>query len=676
MAELLFQETGERPPNPSRTTWENMRSATRWLIATPDKMPFYANGHVRRGPLDGPADIAQLATYEEAVAVRNGRPGWLLAFALGLDNCGGRWQGVDYDDILNNRLSDLASAVPGYVEVSPSGKGAHAIGYGRNFSTLGSNGTGIEAYSGARYFTVTERVIRDGQLVCLADYVEQVLAPRHRVVALSGPLPDLETEVLDPKQVTALRSALLHLRADDYPIWIRMGLALRGLGDTGRGLFLSWSATSSKFDPKEASAKWDGFKPTETDYRSVFAEAQRQGWLNPASNSAQLDDLVPVSEKPRETTPTPRRELVGRSLGDVQARSIDWLWTGWIPKGYITIFAGETGAGKSTVLADIAARVTTGRPWPGEFASGPPRAPARVLWLGSEDGIEEMTVPRLMASHANLHNVIELQGVTHQGKRNTFSMQDDLEAVADWLAAARNEGLPFAMLVIDPVTSYLPGQKLRRVDLNDAGHLRTILEPWLVLAQLHNIAIVCVTHFAKDTTRSMIHRVLGSAAFAQTCRSLCAVVEPPSTDDYEPGPFERAMIQVKTNLPEQPSGAWKFSTAKVEVGIDQRNGRPITATRPSWEELDRALTAKTAVGSSRGPKSQQAPQFAVLVRGLFAGYAPGTWLPVEQVKASAVGSGTISDKWWQEESGRYLEKNNSRGTWMCRLLPVPQARSG
>ncbi len=249
------------------------------------------------------------------------------------------------------------------------------------------------------------------------------------------------------------------------------------------------------------------------------------------------------------------RALVGRTLGTVQMRAIDWLWTGWIPKGYVTLIAGETGAGKSTVLADVTARVTTGTPWPGEYE---PRQPGRVLWLGSEDSIEEMTAPRLVACGGNLNHVIEIQGVTQQGKRNTFSMQDDLGEIRRWLAAARDEGFPFAMLVIDPVTSYLPGQKLRKVDLNDAGQLRTVLEPWLVLAQEHNSAIVCVTHFTKDTTRSMLHRVLGSAAFAQTCRSLIAII---SRDDD--GPHAKAMVQVKVNLPEHPGGAWKFSTLQV-----------------------------------------------------------------------------------------------------------------
>jgi hypothetical protein len=295
-----------------------------------------------------------------------------------------------------------------------------------------------------------------------------------------------------------------------------------------------------------------------------------------------------------------------------------------------------------------------------------------VLWLGSEDSIEEMTVPRLLACGANRHNVVVIDGVEHGGKRDTFSMQDDLEAVADWLRSARTDGVPFAMLVIDPVTSYLPGQKLRRVDLNDAGHLRSILEPWLVLAQEHLVAIVCVTHFAKDTSRKMVHRVVGSQAFAATCRSLCAVIEREATDDYEPEPHEKAMLQVKVNLPEHPGGSWRFVTEKVEVGQDARNGKPIVATRPDWRELDGALSPKTVVGPARGPKSQKGPAFSLWVHAEFAKLTPGTWVPVENVKWTAMRDVGVSESWWNKHSSEYLERENPKGTWMCR----PRGRGG
>ncbi|MDH0549604.1 MULTISPECIES: AAA family ATPase [Stenotrophomonas] len=359
-----------------------------------------------------------------------------------------------------------------------------------------------------------------------------------------------------------------------------------------------------------------------------------------------------------EESPGSPRALVGRTLGTVQMRAIDWLWIGWIPKGYVTLLAGETGAGKSTVLADVTARVTTGAPWPGEYQQ---REPSRVLWLGSEDSIEEMTAPRLVACGGNLNNVVEIQGVTQQGKRNTFSMQDDLDEIRRWLAYARDvEYRPFAMLVIDPVTSYLPGQKLRKVDLNDAGQLRTVLEPWLVLAQEHNIAIVCVTHFAKDTTRSMLHRVLGSAAFAQTCRSLMAIVS--REDD---GPHAKAMMQVKVNLPEHPGGSWKFSTVKVEVGTDPRNGKPISATRPDWEELDSALTPQSMVGNARGPVSQYEAAFGMWVKAYFLTTPASPWQPIPQVKQAALSARVVTERWWNEHSSKYLNKQNVGGTWYC-----------
>lgn len=678
MTTQIMEQTAEGPQPANLLAM--MKAAPIWLLwkavprpgkPKPDKVPFYVTGTPRQGPLDAPQDRAQLVAYEEAKAAFEKARGAYegLAIALGPDGHGGHWQGIDLDDIEAQGLSDLANAwVRGeragmaYIELSPSGTGVHIIGYGRPFDPLGSNHSGIEAYSGVRFFTFTGLAAPNDspcRPVCLADHVEQVLALRHGKGRSASPgVSGVEEVPIDAKTVTELRAALAHMRADDRDLWVRMGMALKELGQTGRGLWLDWSQTSEKYDPKDAARKWDGFTPRDTSYQAVFAEAQRQGWLNPASNAAQS------APKAGPSAPAARK-LVGRSLGGVQMRSIDWLWVGWVPKGYITIFAGETGAGKSTVLADITARVTTGAPWPGEVAAAS-RQPGRVLWLGSEDSIEEMTAPRLTACGANLENVVEIQGVTQQGKRSSFSMQDDLESISEWLAFAEADGRPFAMLVIDPVTSYLPGQKLRKVDLNDAGQLRSILEPWLALAQKHNLAIVCVTHFAKDTARSMLHRVLGSAAFAQTCRSLCAVIERPAPKDTEPDPHAKALVQVKVNLPEHPGGSWKFRTEKVELGVDPRNNRTIAATRPNWEELDSGLTPQSMVGGSRGPVSKFEATFGMWVQAYFLTQPPGQWLPVETVKALAIAERATTDRWWTQHSGDYLEKTNEGGIWFCR----------
>src|SRR5690349_17582182 len=36
---------------------------------------------------------------------------------------------------------------------------------------------------------------------------------------------------------------------------------------------------------------------------------------------------------------TAPRQLIGRSLAGVAMHAIEWLWIGWIPKGYVTLFA-------------------------------------------------------------------------------------------------------------------------------------------------------------------------------------------------------------------------------------------------------------------------------------------------------------------------------------------------
>ena len=51
---------------------------------------------------------------------------------------------------------------------------------------------------------------------------------------------------------------------------------------------------------------------------------------------------------------------------------------------------------------------------------------------------------------------------------------------------------------------------------------------------------------------------------------------------------------------EHPGGAWKFVTEKVEVGTDERSGKPIVATRPDWDDIDAALATYEARAKSFG----------------------------------------------------------------------------
>ncbi|HVI33181.1 phage/plasmid primase, P4 family [Phenylobacterium sp.] len=300
---------------------QEMRRAPRWLLwksipraqgKKPIKAPFYADGTPRSGKLDTPEDRGRLATFDAAVAALAGGDYAGLGFALGPDASGHTWQGVDLDGVGQRaELQDLARRLPGFIETSPSGNGVHAIGYGRPFAPLGSNVSGIEAYSSGRYFTVTGKRLNHGPITDIADFVDSELRPMHGAhkaqrpspgpaAAAARPLHVISTDPLDaasPSLTANLQEALRFLDSDEYATWISVGHALKPLGEVGRDLWHQWSASSMSYDPAEADAKWSSFKPERTGYPAIFAAAQRQGWHNPASRAQRLPAGLGRSEE-------------------------------------------------------------------------------------------------------------------------------------------------------------------------------------------------------------------------------------------------------------------------------------------------------------------------------------------------------------------------------------------
>ena len=370
---------------------ERMRNAKRWLMWRDEpgrkgeksrKIPYYVSGTKRHGELDMPEDAARLATFQQAVAsLESGR--WTgLGFALGPDGSGNHWQGIDLDHLSSNEAAAaLVDQLPGYVETSPSGDGRHAIGYGREFAALGSNGSGIEAYSGARYFTVTGDAVRAGVITDLAPFVEQTLAPKHKgkvnhTVNLATDSDNVAV-IVSPEAIADLRSALAFMRADDYSQFIANGQRLKCLGEVGRGLWIEWAQTSAKWNPNDA-ARWDGFKGDRTGYAAVFTVAQSAGWANPRSGS--------VNARPEAVAEAARihgidfAALVGKTP---PPRS--WVVDEWLPRATLTLMVGKGGVGKSLLAQQLATSIAFGKDWIG----GVPEA-GRVVGLFCEDDHDEL----------------------------------------------------------------------------------------------------------------------------------------------------------------------------------------------------------------------------------------------------------------------------------------------
>jgi hypothetical protein len=86
-----------------------------------------------------------------------------------------------------------------------------------------------------------------------------------------------------PEVLADLRSALEAVPADDYYEWIAVGQSLVSLGEVGFALWSEWSATSPKHDPDADLTRWGTFTGDRTGFASIFAKAQRNGWVNPAA---------------------------------------------------------------------------------------------------------------------------------------------------------------------------------------------------------------------------------------------------------------------------------------------------------------------------------------------------------------------------------------------------------
>ena len=55
-----------------------------------------------------------------------------------------------------------------------------------------------------------------------------------------------------------------------------------------------------------------------------------------------------------------KTELKMIKMSDVQSQTVDWLWYPFIPYGKLTIIQGDPGDGKTTLILNLAARLSKG----------------------------------------------------------------------------------------------------------------------------------------------------------------------------------------------------------------------------------------------------------------------------------------------------------------------------
>lgn len=524
----------------------------RWLLwesvpqenSKPKKIPYYANGKKRNGTLDSAEDLAQLVSFDEAkVALSKGKYTG-LGFALGLDENGGYWQGIDFDGVSNKpELLSFIASLPGYVETSPSQNGVHAIGYGCKFSVLGSNKSGIEAYSSKRYFTVTgDNALYDfsERVEDLSDFIEQSLKPIHTKnssLSLTSSSAS-NTMVVDEHLINRLCDALSYISSDDYETWIAVGHALKALGSIGFKLWSEWSAKSEKFKGDLDLKRWDGFRGERTGYAAIFVRAYKNGWNDTSNNfSFEKNNILAP-----ETSLLSNKELwTDISINDLFTNPPlppHFIVESLLPVKVVTLLSAHGGAGKSMLALQMAVCVAMGFPFMNKKT-----IPSRVLFFSGEDSTSvvrhrlacicrvQKIDPTVLADRLLVIDSIENPGLYVTQNRDNISI-DGYKKLLE-----RSIAYSAGLIIIDNASDTFDANE------NERARVREFIRFLTQLAKLLNAAVLLLAYMDKDSVKykSSSENYSGSTAWHNSVRSRLFLNMDKETQTL-------SLIQQKSNL--------------------------------------------------------------------------------------------------------------------------------
>ncbi|MFC1639216.1 bifunctional DNA primase/polymerase [Gemmatimonadota bacterium] len=323
-------------------------------------------------------------------------------------------------------------------------------------------------------------------------------------------------------------------RARDYDTALQVGMAIHAAmpDATGFTLFKEFCQRSpEKFaeDTDWPATKWDTFnasKPRGVGVGSLVKWAR--------------EDAVP------SVTTSKSRGIIIRA-SNVVPEPVQWLWHNRIPRGKLTGIIGNPDRGKSTLLLDLAARVSTGK-------AMPDRAPVKaggIVVLSAEDGAADTIVPRLIAAGADLNRVGLLTGITTGNGPSELVLPEHLDALRDAVTEYNA-----AMVIVDPLNAYLTGT----VNSWRDHDVRRALRPLATFAEETHTAVVVLRHVTKAEHKKAIHAASGSIGITGAARAEHLVAEDPDDSD------RNIFAPVKANLaPRQPSLVFRLEGTTIET---------------------------------------------------------------------------------------------------------------
>ena len=216
-------------------------------------------------------------------------------------------------------------------------------------------------------------------------------------------------------------------------------------------------------------------------------------------------------------------ELKMIRMSEVQSQEIEWLWYPFIPYGKLTIIQGDPGDGKTTMVLNLAAKLSKGEALDENMKV---TEPVNVIYQTAEDGLADTVKPRLELAGADCERIIVIDE-----SDKSLSMVDERLEEAIVRTGAR-------LLILDPIQAYLGGG----MDMNRANEARDMTKKLGALAEKTKCAIILIGHMNKASGNKAAYRGMGSIDFFAVARSVFLVGR------VEGDSNTRAVVQIKNNL--------------------------------------------------------------------------------------------------------------------------------
>ena len=422
---------------------DEMKQLKNWLVwrlvdkggEKPSKVPFSVSG--------GSASVSNpntWGTFKSAVAAYETGEYDGIGFVF-TDT---PFVGIDIDSCVNTETgeisaaaSDIIETTQSYTELSQSGKGFHIILRGALPQGRRRKGS-FEMYgSGSpRYFAMTGKVWEG----------------RRQIAENQAAINRVHKKYIEPPKPDAPKPTGVELMPDEEVIARATTNAKTG------GAFLAlydgnWQGKyNSQSEADQALcnylAFWTGCNAEQMDRLFRSGGLMRPKWdeLHGSVTYGEMTIQRACGDCREVYSPDYKKQELKRSatrlstdlvsMDDVEEIEIEWLVKEYIPKGQITLLAGDGGSGKTSVVCQIVASVSSGKSCfmleDTIFTNIERQEPQTVLFFSAEDSMQHVLKKRLRLNGAVMENIKSIDPSDDRFERLKFD--DPLQSFIPWKA--------------------------------------------------------------------------------------------------------------------------------------------------------------------------------------------------------------------------------------------------